>query len=764
MKTLISLLEVDQILEQISRFSRTALGKKKVLDGTFIDEAILTERLKLCDEMLSLLIRFGSLPIEGSDDLLPTIDIIEKDGVLSIEGIYRLGRESLSVLKLQNDGKKHAGTYPNLAQRLKALEDVTAAFIPLMTWIHPSMSLLDGASDKLLSIRTKLKAIDGKLLELIQAAVGSHRNYLSEVTFTIKNGHYVLPVVTQQKQQVDGVVQDISASGMTTFIEPLTVAKKANEKYALIQQEHEEVLAILKAWTSSLKPFVLPLRNNHLRLAELDEIHAKALFGQERQGAVAVLQKEPMIDLPAARHPLIDPNKVVANSFTLNKDKSLIIISGPNAGGKTIALKTVGLMVYLNQLAIPLLTSKPAHLSYFKHIYADIGDSQSVLENLSTFAGHIKNLVPLTDLVRPFDLVLIDELGTGTDPKEGEALAKSLLMHLQSKQAFVIVSSHFPGLKQLAFTQPHMINASMKFDEEKLEPTYQFVLGLPGKSYGLIMAKRYGLAPQVVAFAEKYIADAAGPSNLNAEKIQEQLLEAERIKGDAEALKKTLEEEKKILKQKQAEYQLKLTAMKEESEKTKRMLIRETEEKIDAVIKDLANPNLKLHEAIALKKTLEGQTVAPAVLEAQEALAIGDYVTETQSGLSGKIVDIRKQNITFRSSDGLTLRAKALDLVKIQPPKMSGNPSTSSVIKSSTVSASLNIIGLHIDEAKDALERYFDAVRLTSFKQVKVIHGFGSGALKNLTADFLRTKSYVEKFVLGDGQTTGFGVTTVYLK
>ncbi len=374
-----------------------------------------------------------------------------------------------------------------------------------------------------------------------------------------------------------------------------------------------------------------------------------------------------------ARHPLIDPQKVVANDFLLTEKQSIVIISGPNAGGKTVAMKTVGLFVYLHQLAIPLPTRQPANLSYFKHIYADIGDQQSVLENLSTFAGHIQQLVPLTDQVKPNDLVLIDELGTGTDPKEGESLARSLLIHLQAKRAFVIVSSHFPGLKSLALQEPRMVNASLQFDEDKLIPTYRFILGLPGKSYGLIMAKRYGLAPQVVAHAEKYLADQqASQEQKTLLKLQEELLEVEKLKASLISEKQNLLEQQKQASIKQKEFQ-KLEQQFQDNTKAKQeAFLEETLFQVEQTIKALANPQLKLHEAIALKQSLSNTTNEnDGHPISEDTFNPGDYVLESTTGMIGKIESINGQQVVMITRDGLTLKVKARQLSKTESPAKS---------------------------------------------------------------------------------------------
>jgi DNA mismatch repair protein MutS2 len=763
MKTIAQLLEIHQILIQIQSYARTELAKQSLLDDRFIPESQLAQYGAQVKEVFRYLIQYGMLPILHSQILIPYYELIEKKGVLNVEQLASIIREINSVQTIKSLIKKYASSFPLLHQLAQSWHDLLSVIKPFEALITPQLTIDSRASEVLATIRKRLASIDQQLLQKIQEMTSKYQSYLSEPSYTLRNGHYVLPVVTQHKNAFPGIFHDVSSTGLTTFIEPLEVSQKANEKTLLIQAEQDEVYRLLTEWTALLEPHSPLLIFNHQSLAFLDSLQAKAYYGKVHDGYVADLSLSPRIDLPLARHPLIDPKKVIANTFTLTKEKSIVIISGPNAGGKTVALKTVGLMVYMHQLGIPLLTHEPAQLSYFKNIYADIGDSQSVFENLSTFAGHIQALVPLTDQVKPFDLVLIDELGTGTDPKEGEALAKSLLMHLQAKQAFVIVSSHFPGLKELALSQPKMINASMRFDQENLSPTYQFMLGVPGQSYGLIMAKRYGLAPQVVSFAQKYIDDDKNSSQISVEKIQAQMLEVQILKQDLETMKQNLVSEKRLLLSKQAEYQMKLKKLIDERDSQKQLLLQETLDKIDVVLKALLNPNLKPHEVIALKQTLLAEEPSLEDQGESEPILVGDYVQEIQSGLSGKVTAIKKHKITLLTSEGLTVQTEINSVMKTHAPQTIKSIQPS-IIQAKPVGASLNIIGFHVDEATSALDHYFDRVLMSGLKQVRVIHGYGTGALKNLVASFLIGKKYVDRVQLGDGEQSGYGVTTVYLK
>ncbi len=766
MKSLVSILEIPLILERIKGYTKTSLGQRWILDQTFISESELTLKGNQVDEMMRLMTRFSGLPIHASHDLETSLSLIEKGSVITLEALIAIQLDLHTIQRVLDFVSSIKPEFPLLASLWKSLAPCKPLRQRLETILTPQGTIQDQASENLLRIRKRLHAIDGQMLALIQTLLSRYQSHLTEPLFTMKNGHYVLPVSTSSKGSVPGMIHDVSSTGLTTFIEPKPLVDLSLEKQLLFGEEQEEIFVILKSLTDVIKPETDILRKNNLQIANLDVIQAKAMFGNETQGYIGKLSITPRIELLGARHPLIDPQKVVSNDFLLTEKQSIVIISGPNAGGKTVAMKTVGLFVYLHQLAIPLPTRQPANLSYFKHIYADIGDQQSVLENLSTFAGHIQQLVPLTDQVKPNDLVLIDELGTGTDPKEGESLARSLLIHLQAKRAFVIVSSHFPGLKSLALQEPRMVNASLQFDEDKLIPTYRFILGLPGKSYGLIMAKRYGLAPQVVAHAEKYLADQqATQEQKTLIKLQEELLEVEKLKASLISEKESLLEQQKKVAIQQKEFQKLEQQFRDNTKAKQEALLEETIIQVEQTIKALANPQLKLHEAIALKQSLSNTTNENDGHPSSEDTFIpGDYVLEASTGMIGKIESINGQQVVVITRDGLTLKVKARQLSKTESPSKSNQLQPTRSFASGKVPSSLNIIGMRYEEAKIAVEKYYDATLLSNSKTLKIIHGFGSGTLRKMVFEYFHKLPTVKRVQQGEGEQAGYGVTIIHLK
>ena len=767
MKSLVNILEIPLILTRIQSDTKTVLGQKWMMDENFIPETLLPTKLTEVDEMMQLMVRFSALPIGQSHHLEPILALIEKGSVISLEGLLAIHLDLLTVEKVLQFTSSIKQDFPALAKQWKAFILLKQLKLAIEKILTPQGTIRDDASADLYRIRKRLQGIDGQMLALIQSFVHRYGSHLTEPLYTIKNGRYVLPVATSSKGSVPGMIHDVSSTGLTTFIEPKGLVDLSLEKQLLQGEEQEAIFTILKTMTDVVAVELQPLRDNNLRLAYLDVVQAKANFGIQQEGYIGIMASTPKIELIGARHPLIEAKQVIANDFILNEKQSIIIISGPNAGGKTVAMKTVGLFVYLHQLAIPLPTKQPALLSYFKHIYADIGDQQSVLENLSTFAGHIQQLVPLTDQVKPNDLVLIDELGTGTDPKEGESLARSLLIHLQAKRAFVIVSSHFPGLKTLALQEPRMINASLQFDEEKLAPTYRFILGVPGKSYGLIMAKRYGLAPQVVAHAEKYLQDQQSSQDQQSFlKLQDAMLEVEKTKADLAIEKQNTLQQQHALKQQANILEKRLAQFKTETEEKQQQLLEDTLEKVESTIKALANPNLKLHEAIALKQGLVQAMDQPSSVneQTQQTLQVDDYVIENSTGMKGRISAIQKNQLTMVTADGFTIKVKSNQVSMIAAPVNHGQQKPLRLVQSQKAPSSLTIIGLRFEEAKLAVEKYYDQALLSNLKTLKIIHGFGSGVLRKMVFDYFKSIATVKSIQQGDGEQTGYGVTTIHLK
>jgi len=484
---------------------------------------------------------------------------------------------------------------------------------------------------------------------------------------------------------------------------------------------------------------------------------------------VPSFSKERIIDLKGARHPLIDESKVVSNDFKFDESQRIIIISGPNAGGKTVALKTLGLLVMMSQMGLAIPTKEKGIISYFPRIYADIGDNQSLSDNLSTFAAHVSNLSTITHFVTSKDLVLLDELGTGTSPNEGEALALAVSDFLLRKKCFAFISSHFEKMKEYAYRRENVTNAMMVFDEKKLLPTYVLKIGYPGRSYGLEMANRYHLDAEVVDAAKKNLAKTGTRS------VSDVIDKLNAVLHENEELNKKLKEDKRLLegKTKDINYQNKVLKDKKENllsdvEETKVKMIEDAKKKINEVLKILDKPNVKQHELIEAKTKLKNLEETEEVFDSNEEIKIGDYVEVADLEIIGKVTKINKEKVELISVDGMSVKSTLNKLKKTSKipgisKKSAGNPDDF-VFSKTNVKLELNIIGKHVDEAMAEVEKYLDDCLLKNFKTVRIIHGMGTGALRDAVWDYLSTCKFVDSYRYGESFEGSTGATVVTLK
>jgi len=763
--------EFSRIEDKIAAYCRTDLGKSTAFSLTmFIDETSLEKEHAFLDEMMMLLARYGRLPIEVSSDLTRAVELAKKGGVLSVEDLERAAHDVIQTHALIQYFKgvtssplmlEYASSFPHLDFLEKDIHKVIA----------PDLSIFDNASPRLKSIRVSITRLENDMKKKLGYVLDSNKIFLSDTTLTIKNGHYVLPVANAYKNKVKGIIQDVSGSGETTFIEPEVLVEMNNKMVELHNDEREEIRRLLLELSQEIAGNSDSVLRNNAMIGYLDFLQAKALYADETKSHVAILSKEPLVDLTMARHPLIDPAKVVANDFSLNEKTSLIVISGPNAGGKTVALKTLGLLVLMSQCGLAIPAMEGATLSYFRHIDVDIGDSQSLTDNLSTFSGHMANIAQILNSVGGKDLVLLDEVGTGTSPKEGEAIAFAVISFLLKKHAFTLVSSHFEGLKAYALSHEEITNASMIFDEEKLLPTYKLKMGLPGESYGLVVAGRFGLPQEVLDAAHAYLGEHEETSVSEAiKKLANVTKETEDLRAELEQKEKELNQKEKDLASEKAALKLRQDHYLEDVENKKNEMLSCYEEQMQEILRSVQTEDVKLHEVISAKKKLEDLEERAQEEHYSGTIAVGDYVNIPSLYSSGRVMAVQGGKANVISKEGLSFKVRLDQLVRVEAPKeekttpISGLQVDEMAFQKS-VPLELNLIGQHVDEAELNLDKYLDECRLKGFKRVRVIHGWGSGALRNLVRDYCSEhKDFIASFEGADGSEGGGGATIVHLK
>lgn len=767
MQNIYATFEINKIKDKLLEYSKTELGHE-LINSLIMYSSVseLNNALEDLKEVSSVIIRFGQLPISNSANALFLIEMAKKTALLTPRDLSLIAEDVITSQKLLKFIRKIDVSYPRILSKIERFFDLSNLEKEIHRVISSSLTIADKATPELASIRHKLKKAESSLQDKVASLSFKYAVYLNNDNATIRDGHFVLPVKTVDKSKVLGIVYDVSDSGATTFIEPMEIVQINNEITALKVEENEECRKILKSLTSLVLLQEHEIINNNQIIADFDFLSAKALYAHEINADVAEISDKECLQLVEARHPLIEQNKVVANSFLIDKEKRIVIISGPNAGGKTVSLKTVGILVMMHQCGLALPTTK-AKLSFFEHIYIDIGDNQSLSDNLSTFSAHMSHISEILSVTKGKDLVLLDELGTGTDPKEGEALALSIVKYLESKHVFAMISSHFDALKQYAFVSPNLENSSMVFNEEKLIPTYRFRLGSTGHSYGLDVASRYGIPLSVVKEAKAFLAtskqnDTSELISILEKKIEDATnmsMELEKTKRILEHREKQLIKDEEIIKNRR-EFLLK------DVEEEKRQIIEEAQEKIDELMAKINNKELKLHEVIEIKKEINDLKDKPENIVYNEKITLNDYVSVPSFGISGRVKRIQGEKAHIVGDNGLSFDVDINKLHIINEPKkyvkQRGGVGFDQIIQLD-VGLELNIIGLRAEEGKEKLIKYIDSCRIKRYSQVRIIHGFGSGILRRMTMDYLSTQKDIT-YRPGQMNEGGGGATVVIFK
>lgn len=764
MQNIYQTFEFSKILELVSEFAKSEKGKEDILALAMLESKEVVKRaLDELEEMMSLISRFSYLPISTSANMIKIIEIAKKTAMLTPRDLSLIREDILTSRKILTYFEKVGDSYPLIKEYLLEISDLSSLESEIRRVITPSLTVSDNATPELKEIRRKLKTLEANLNSRVASISLSYSSYLSDNNVTIRDGHFVLPVKTVYKSKVLGIVYDVSSSGNTTFIEPLEIVQLNNDIASLKVQENDEVRKILKALTSLVLLQEDEVRKNNIVISKLDFISAKAIFALDNDMHIAKSSDKQEIHLYEARHPLIDKRKVVSNEYHLDEEHNIVVISGPNAGGKTVSIKVVGLLTLMNQagLAIPV---KEGTLGYFNHIYIDIGDNQSLSDNLSTFSAHMSQIGEIMDVVKAKDLVLLDELGTGTDPKEGEALALATIKYLEKKRPLCLISSHFGGVKEYAFLSTNLENSSLLFDESTFSPTYIYKYSVPGKSYGLEVAKRYGVKDEIIQEAKAILANQSDSSiNELITILQRKLEETEKLKRELDQKEKELAREQKTLESNKEQLKEQRSHLLESVKEEKDQILSSVKEEISDILRQLNNPNITMHEVVELKHKVESLEDEVEEITFNEEINVGDYVSIPSINLEGKVQRIKGNKAHILTSDGLSFDADVNKLHKIDAPKQSFIPKSKGKYEdkiNTSVGLELNIIGMRRDEAKNALIKYLDNCMLKHLKTVRIIHGFGSGILRNMVHEHLKGMKGVS-YRLGDINEGGGGATVV---
>ena len=784
-------LEFDKILEKISNFCKTYIGKNYVSElRPSQDKNKIQKMLDETSQGVILIQRNSTPPLGEIADITVYLKSLDSYGTLSIKALLEIQNILQMSANLKNYFEKDYLETSNFSEISQYFIDLYVNQSVVQTFaksIIDEDTIADSASSKLQDIRRKERKVEQDIRSKLNSILHSstYSKYIRENLVTIRNGRFVIPVKEEYRNSVKGFVHDMSSSGSTVFIEPIAVFDLNNELSNLHIEEELEIEKILQNLSGLLYPYTKEIENNVKLIGKLDFIFAKAHYSLNLHCITPKINDEKFIDFKNARHPLIDMANVVPISVELGKDFSSLIITGPNTGGKTVTLKTIGLLSAMACSGLNIPADEHSSFYVFDHIFADIGDEQSISESLSTFSSHMSNIVKITQSATTNSLILVDELGSGTDPLEGAHLAISILQYFTEKKCLTIATSHYQELKKYALVTPGFKNASVEFDIENLKPTYRLLIGIPGKSNAFAISRKLGLDKNIIERASSMI----DKETVNLEDLLKNIydsksqIEDEKIRTslalqEAEELRNSLKHQHSNVSNKEKEL---IANAKQEA---KQILI-DAKETANSIIKDM-NSATSASKANKLRNTLNEKissintnvedvelvdNLLPTISREKIKPGLNVYVSNLKT--NGVIVSNISKDETVQVQVGIMkMKVDIKNLQEIANSKSSLSEKKSksssymgrSSLKSQNVSQEINLLGLTVDEAIPIVDKYLDDCYIAKLSPVRIVHGKGTGALRNGIHRYLKSNKIVDSFRLGTFGEGEMGVTIVSLK
>lgn len=777
-------LEFSKIRTQLAEYATSEKGKQMIKELPIEVEAkAIQHKIEETTDGVELLRLKQGIPIPRLKDISFALKRLELEAGLN-------GRELSDILRVLTTTHEVERFFekveeeeislkrvPRLVEKLESIPDVTSE---LEASIREDGYVLDSASPTLHGVRVGIQKTEQDIRrQMDQYLTGKNAQYLSDTIITIRNDRYVLPVKAEYKSVFGGTVHDQSSTGQTLFIEPQAVVNLNNKLREYQIQEKREVERILWELSQKLMPYTNSLHQNHYVLARLDVVNAKALYAHELRATEPIIDANNYVALWQAWHPLLERGKAVANDIILGEEYQAIVITGPNTGGKTILLKTVGVIQLMAQMGLYIPAGENSRVGVFTEIFADIGDEQSIEQNLSTFSSHMSNIVSILKQINDKSLILIDEIGSGTDPQEGSSLAIAILDYIASKQSYVIASTHYPELKAYGYDRPKTINASMEFDGDTLQPTYQLLLGVPGRSNAFDISKRLGLPSIIIDQARGLLSEEDQDLNAMISDLEQKRRRAQR---DADKMRHQLELSTQLLEDLQREteqFQANKARLLEEAKERANTLIEQSQDDADKILSEIRELQLrskqstvKEHEMIEKKTALkdlkhEQDLKKNKVLrkeKAKKALQVGQSVEVLSFGQRGTLVEKVNDQEWVVQMGIIKMKIAVEDLSPIAEAQEAKQQVIVKSARSSHVSSELDLRGKRYEEAMKDLELYLDAAILANYPRVTIIHGRGTGAIQQGVHKVLRSHRSVSSFEFAPMNTGGNGATIVTFK
>ncbi|WP_411841946.1 endonuclease MutS2 [Salinicoccus sp. HZC-1] len=771
----INTLEFDKILNQLSSFAESEKTKESInpsIISTQLDEV--TQMINEVDDAATML-RFKNIELGGITDIKQHVKRAEIGSMLGVPEFNHIR----SMLNRKNMLTKVFDEFEE--------DDVELSYIPIyinglpdihflykqITETCDDARVLDHASETLLRIRSKINAEEGKIRSRLSEIIrGGNQKKLSDNIITMRNNRYVVPVKVEHQGDFNGIVHDISASGQTVYMEPMAVVQMTNQIQTLKDDEQGEVERILYQLTAETAEVASELIMTDDALHHIDMVFAKAKYGSKIGATKPEVVAEGGIYLPAAFHPLIPSDMSVKNDIMMDGETRAVIITGPNTGGKTVTIKTIGLSALMAQSGIPVPARDGSVIRMFSKVYSDIGDEQSIEQSLSTFSSHMTNITGILDKVDEDSLVLLDELGAGTDPEEGAALAISILEYLLSKHATIVATTHYPQLKSFSYTRDDVINASVEFDVNTLSPTYRLLMGIPGKSNAFEISNKLGLNPDVIMRARELAGRDSQEVNDMISALEKHTKNARDNEYETEALLKDSRDVHRELQNYMDDFETYKEKLRKNAREAANRIIKESEIKAEEVIQSLEEmknrgaESIQEHEIIEQKKALSDSYHQEEIKRKERAaekekIQAGDDVDVLSYGQKGEVLSVEDDEATVQM--GIIKMKVGVDELK-KRKKQKQERTVARRIGKSPVKRELDLRGERYEEALQKLDRYLDQVLLSSYNEVEIIHGKGTGALQKGVQQFLKTHPKVKSFRGGMPSEGGFGVTVVEMK
>ena len=785
----LKVLEFYKIRDMLVERAASGLGKARCAALVPVSDIREIERMQAeTEEASTLVARTGVQPISAFDDVQAQVARAKVGGILSPKDLLlcaRLMQTARSVRRTlvgEKDEAEETET-PHLVGLARALYPMRRLEEEIFAAILSEEEIADSASPGLASVRRKIRSANERIRDKLNGYLhsSSMARYLQDAIITMRQGRYVLPVRAEYRSQVPGIVHDQSSSGATLFIEPMAIVEINNDLRGLMGEERAEIEKILQRFSEEISQEAGALLENQRILAELDFIFAKGALARQMRAVQPKINEAGYIDIKRGRHPLIDPEAVVPSDLWIGKDFTTLVVTGPNTGGKTVTLKTVGLFTLMMQAGLQVPAMLGTELAVFDDVFADIGDEQSIEQSLSTFSSHMVNIVRILQNVTPRSLALFDELGAGTDPTEGAALAMSILDKLLSYKTRTLATTHYSELKAYALTHPGVENASVEFNVETLRPTYRLSIGIPGKSNAFEISRKLGLSEEIIGAAKEWLSGeqirfedvitTAEMHRQTAERERELAEEAHnetvRLRDQAEQERKKLEEQREKLLRKARE--------------DARRILHSAQAEAEGIIRDLKKAaqeqNAKDREILEARRKLQGDLDKLAEPMAKESAAsegaplksvtLGQTVRIPSLGCTGSVLTLPDKNGEVQLQVGLMKMKQPLSALRTAaqtdaPKKEKGRRAIK--VAAPQVSLELDVRGQLPEEALDNVDKYLDDCMMAGVSEVSIVHGKGTGVLRSEISQHLRHHPHVAEFRLGrygEGET---GVTIVTLK